>query len=507
MKRQFAAALVSALLVTGCAGQPAPGAEGRFTPGVYQGTGQGYAGEIVVEVEVSAQDILSVSVLSHGESRGVGELAAQQLPAAIIREGTPYVEAVAGATLTSRGIIDAAADALSQAGGKFEQPEPRPDTRTEQELYTDILVAGGGGAGLTGAVAAREQGAERVLLVEKLGIVGGETARLDSIATEQPEQPPEPDPEPTGPTRQSGYDYAAAQRRLLEEAGGEILTGVELTGLLLEDGRVVGARARGENTDYIIHAGSGVLLATGSYGGSSGMVLEHLTDGFYHRGVLGEENFRTRYAAASSGEGIEIARLAGAATVGMKQLELLPCSPDAPLARREGLPLLTPEGDRLDPDAAATPEEFIRTLLALPGGRYYALADGDDLAEYTPEQLAAWQESGEIITADSPEALAALLELSPGQLADTLGDGPCCALVRRPVLNRTLGGLLTDEDGRVMGTDGRAIPGLYAAGSVTALVDDLGEPFRDEYTRSALLPRRAAAAAVQAPVEEMSPAE
>ena len=50
-------------------------------------------------------------------------------------------------------------------------------------------------------------------------------------------------------------------------------------------------------------------------------------------------------------------------------------------------------------------------------------------------------------------------------------------------------------------------PGLYAAGSVTALADDLGEAFRDEYTRSAILPRRAAAAAMQAPVERRLPEE
>ena len=32
---------------------------------------------------------------------------------------------------------------------------------------------------------------------------------------------------------------------------------------------------------------------------------------------------------------------------------------------------------------------------------------------------------------------------------------------------------MTDESGRVLGTDGAVIPGLYAAGSVTALTDDL----------------------------------
>lgn len=127
MNKRFAAVLACALLFTGCDGQNAPSAApGRFVPGVYQGVGQGYGGEITVEVEVNAEDILSLSILSHSESRGVGELAFEQVPAEIIREGAPYVESVAGATLTSEGIMEAAADALKQAGVEFDREQPLP---------------------------------------------------------------------------------------------------------------------------------------------------------------------------------------------------------------------------------------------------------------------------------------------------------------------------------------------------------------------------------------------
>ena len=60
---------------------------------------------------------------------------------------------------------------------------------------------------------------------------------------------------------------------------------------------------------------------------------------------------------------------------------------------------------------------------------------------------------------------------------------------------------MTDESGRVLGTDGAVIPGLYAAGSVTALTDDLGNDFRGEYERSVELPRQAAAAAMARQIE------
>ena len=519
MNKRFAAVLACALLFTGCDGQNAPSAApGRFVPGVYQGVGQGYGGEITVEVEVNAEDILSLSILSHSESRGGGELDFEQVPAEIIREGAPYVESVAGATLTSEGIMEAAADALKQAGVEFDREQPLPESRTEMELYTDILVAGGGGAGLTAANAAYENGAETVILLEKEGIVGGETAYLPEITIRQEEEAPSGEGTETLPSETaSGYDYAASQRRQLEEAGGEILTGVELTGLLVEDGRVLGARARGENTDYIINTRYGVLLATGSYGGNREMVLEGLTDGFYTRGML-EENFRTLYGSQSSGDGIVIAKRVGAAVTGMKQVELLPGDPETGVSDREDLLLLSPEGERLLP--GESPEQFIRTLLALPEGKYYALADADDAAGCPAGEIAEQLEQGTLFSADSLEELARQLELPLVQLTGLveqynreqeetgrLDTAPYYAAVRCPVLNRTLGGLLTDEDGRVMSTDGTAIPGLYAAGSVTALADDLGEAFRDEYTRSAILPRRAAAAAMQAPVERRLPEE
>ena len=70
MHVQRGIALLLVLLLTGCTAEPAPAQPGgRFAPGQYQGTGQGYGGPITVEVEVSADRIEAVSILSHSESR------------------------------------------------------------------------------------------------------------------------------------------------------------------------------------------------------------------------------------------------------------------------------------------------------------------------------------------------------------------------------------------------------------------------------------------------------
>lgn len=143
--KKWTALFLSVLLLTGCTQEPAPSQPGgQFQPGRYQGTGEGYGGTITVEVEVSADRIEAVSILSHNESRGVCEAAFEQIPAEILRQGTPYVELVAGATLTSQGVIDAAAQALEQAGGEFTPPDPEPEVRTQRELYAGLVIAGAG---------------------------------------------------------------------------------------------------------------------------------------------------------------------------------------------------------------------------------------------------------------------------------------------------------------------------------------------------------------------------
>ena len=49
-------------------------------------------------------------------------------------------------------------------------------TATDKEFNADLVVCGGGGAGLAAAVAAAEKGIKRILLLEKRNELGGNTA-------------------------------------------------------------------------------------------------------------------------------------------------------------------------------------------------------------------------------------------------------------------------------------------------------------------------------------------
>lgn len=79
----------------------------------YIGVGKGIGGELAVKVTMDGDRIAAIEVVSHGETTGICEAAIEQVPAAIIEAQSYEVDGVSGATLTSNGIKEAVADAMS----------------------------------------------------------------------------------------------------------------------------------------------------------------------------------------------------------------------------------------------------------------------------------------------------------------------------------------------------------------------------------------------------------
>lgn len=96
------------------------------TAGTYTGTGMGFGGEIVVEVDVTADGIGAIRVISHSETAGIGSVAAERLPAMMLEAQSPYVDVISGATITSTAMQDAVADAMAQSGMEIALP-PAPE--------------------------------------------------------------------------------------------------------------------------------------------------------------------------------------------------------------------------------------------------------------------------------------------------------------------------------------------------------------------------------------------
>lgn len=150
---------------------------GTFTPGQYQGTGNGRNGSIEVEVTLSEDKIESVEILSHSESEGISDPAIAKIPAAIVEEQSLAVDAVTGASLTSAGILEAVTDAIAKSGADTEslmQKEEKAASGETIEKTADVIIVGAGGAGISAATAATSEG-KTVIIIEKTASAGGNT--------------------------------------------------------------------------------------------------------------------------------------------------------------------------------------------------------------------------------------------------------------------------------------------------------------------------------------------
>lgn len=145
-----------------------------FTPGTYTAESKGMDGLVKLQVTVSANAITEIKILEQNETAGVCEKVYELLPAEIVRYQSLNVDSVSGATITSNAVKMAVRDALTQAGGDVNAlaKVPVPSKVEDGEYEYDVVVVGGGLAGLSAAVEAYETGA-KVALIEKEGILGG----------------------------------------------------------------------------------------------------------------------------------------------------------------------------------------------------------------------------------------------------------------------------------------------------------------------------------------------
>ena len=89
---------------------------GSYKDGSYTAEGKGIGGKVPVTVEVKGGKVATVTVGDNSETQGIGSKAIEQLPDAIVAaNGTEGVDAVSGATVTSKAIFSAVEDCLSQA--------------------------------------------------------------------------------------------------------------------------------------------------------------------------------------------------------------------------------------------------------------------------------------------------------------------------------------------------------------------------------------------------------
>ncbi|MBR0408087.1 MAG: FAD-dependent oxidoreductase, partial [Clostridia bacterium] len=115
--RKLVSVLLTLTMLLGCfAAAPADGA---YTPGTYTATGAGFAGPDTVTAVVTVDENAIVSIeLSGDQEQPFGVPAFPDMAAAMVANNSAEFDAIAGATLSSNGAMEAVGKALAQARGE-----------------------------------------------------------------------------------------------------------------------------------------------------------------------------------------------------------------------------------------------------------------------------------------------------------------------------------------------------------------------------------------------------
>jgi len=174
MKRSLLIALAFPLLFSLAACQSTAPA---VKDGTYVGQADGKGGKIVVEVSLAGNRIKGIKILEQHETEGLGDTTLADLANRVVAANSAKIDAVSGASLTSKGFLGAIEAALVKAGtssDKLAKVAVSAEGAEPAVQDYDVVVVGAGGAGMCAAIEAKNAGA-KVVLLEKMSFVGGNT--------------------------------------------------------------------------------------------------------------------------------------------------------------------------------------------------------------------------------------------------------------------------------------------------------------------------------------------
>ena len=356
----------------------------EFKEGTYVGEAKGYRGEVKVEVKTSKNKIEEVKVIKNTDTPIISESAAKKVPEQIVKYQSLRVDGVSGATGTSRALTSAVRNALKNSGADLKELNKKPVIEAKklakETQNKDVVVVGAGGAGLVAAIEAKNNGAQNVIVIEKMAFAGGNTlisggeyaAPNNWVQVKKGLKDSndafyndilkggdnEGDPKlvrvladnalsgaewlkdyinMTFEDRQMFFGGHSVERSLVpqgatgvemiskllakaEELNIPILYETPATELIVDKGRVTGVKAVSEDKEYTFLAKNGVILATGGFGSNLEMRVK------YNKDV--DENILSTNTVGITGDGITMAEKIGAQLEDMPFIQTYPtCDP------------------------------------------------------------------------------------------------------------------------------------------------------------------------------------
>ena len=273
------------------------------------------------------------------------------------------------------------------------------------------------------------------------------------------------------------------------EAGVEIMTDTRATQFIVEDGKVTGVNCETTaGAKAVLHAGSGVVLATGGFAANAPMVVQYNN---YWPGL--SDTMPSTNAPTITGDGIVMADKIGAALTGMGYAQLMPSSHPVDGSLFSGIwgsaetqVFVNKEGKRYVNEYAER-DVLSKAALEQTDGIFYIICDNKIAGN---ADVAGMEAKGNVVSADTLAELAEKLGIPAdtfvaeierynsfvdAQKDDDFGkplfgekidEAPFVATPRSPSLHHTMGGVKINTDAQVLTETGEAIPGLYAAGEV-----------------------------------------
>lgn len=154
----------------------APMAMAEGVSGTFEGESSGFHGPVKVAVTLENGAITDVTVTEQAETYGVSDWSISEMPKRIVEHQSWNVDATTGATFSAYAVKLAAKNAIEASGAEGLDAEVH-ETAEDETLDTDVLVIGGGIAGLASAIEAANAGA-KVVVLEKLDRLGGKLRHL-----------------------------------------------------------------------------------------------------------------------------------------------------------------------------------------------------------------------------------------------------------------------------------------------------------------------------------------